>query len=263
MIKLPFSELLPVGVCSFSDAGELIDCRAKSRIPQGARSVIMYLFPYFLGEQFYKNSNISKYSVPDDYHIIAGEYLQSAAEQLKRSYPQNEFVWFCDNSPIKEVEAAVKCGLGVKGKNSLLINSQYGSFCFLGEIVTDMELECSLPEDRTCMQCGLCEKACPCGALSAYKVNTQRCLSDVSQRKGELSEEQEALIKNSTSIWGCDVCQDVCPMNKNIKVTPIKKFFETAKVRYEPEDNIAARAYNWRGKKVIDRNFKIKYCKES
>ncbi len=262
MIKLPFSEILPVGICSFSKATELRNCRAKSRIPDNARSIITYLFPYFLGKEFYINSNISKYAVPDDYHLIAGEYLKKAAEQLSEQFPQNSFEPFCDNSPLNEVEIAVNCGLGVKGKNGLLINQEYGSFCFIGEIITDLKTEYSLSEDRTCLQCGLCEKKCPGNALNGYKVDVTKCLSDITQLKGELSAEQIELVKASSCIWGCDICQDVCPMNKEISVTPIKEFFETAKNIYEPTDDIAKRAYNWRGKKVIDRNFEINCCKD-
>ncbi len=261
MIKLPFSDILPCGVCDFKCIGALKDCRAKSRIPQNAKSVIVYLFPYFLGEDFYVNSNISKYAVPEDYHIIAGEYLKKIATELKNTYPENIFQCFCDNSPLNEVEIAVKCGLGVKGRNTLLINREYGSFVFIGEIVTDLELQPSLSEDRTCFSCGICEKSCPGGALKEYKVAVEKCLSDITQLKGELTQFQIQQIKKSTSVWGCDICQNVCPMNKNIKKSPIPEFYENAKARYMSGDDITRRAFNWRGEAVINRNFKIKYCK--
>lgn len=262
MIDLPFSNILPCGACSFSMVGELLECRAKERIPQHAKSVIVYLFPYYLGEDYYTHSNISKYAVPCDYHIVVMNYLNEICHTLKEKYPQNTFEPFCDNSPIREVEAARLCGLGVKGKNGLLINPKFGSFCFIGEIVTDLAMEYSLPEDRTCLACGLCETKCPGKALCGYKVNTAECLSAVTQKKGELSPTQQQLIKQSGIIWGCDVCQNVCPMNKDVSVTPIKDFFKTAKAKYEPSDSIEGRAFSWRGKKVIDRNFEIICCKE-
>ena len=257
MIKLPLCDTLPCGVCDFEKIGTLIECRAKSRIPHNAKRVIVYLFPYYLGEDFYKSSNISKYAVPEDYHQIAGEYLKRIAEQLKAEFPDNEFQCFCDNSPVCEVEAAVLCGLGVKGKNGLLINEKYGSFCFIGEIVTDAQFPCSLPEDRTCLSCGLCEKKCPGKALTEYKVDVSRCVSHITQRKGELSEEQKKIISDSGCAWGCDICQDVCPMNKNVEISPIKEFFDTAKSAYESGDDITRRAFNWRGEAVIERNLKI------
>lgn len=257
MIKLPLCDILPCGVCDFEKIGSLIECRAKSRIPQNAKRVIVYLFPYYLGKEFYENSNISKYAVPADYHRIVGEYLERICEQLREQLPHNEFQSFCDNSAVREIEAAVLCGLGVKGKNGLLINERYGSFCFIGEIVTDAEIPCSLQEDRTCLSCGLCEEKCPGRALSNYRVDASRCISDITQRKGELSYEQKSLVESIGCVWGCDICQDVCPMNKNVEITPIREFFETAKNRYEFGDDITSRAFNWRGEAVIERNFKI------
>ena len=262
MMNLPFYDILPCGVCSFSQIGELLECRAKERIPKNAKSVIVYLFPYYLGEEYYTESNVSKYAVPCDYHVVVTKYLNDICAILKEQYPQNTFEAFCDNSPIREVEAARLCGLGVKGKNGLLINEKFGSFCFIGEIVTDLVTEYSLPEDRTCLSCGLCEIKCPSKALCGYNVNEAECLSAITQKKGELTYAQQQLIKQSGVIWGCDVCQNICPMNKEISVTPVKEFFEAAKAKYEPSDSIEGRAFSWRGKRVIDRNFEIICCKE-
>ncbi len=256
-MKLPYSDILPCGICSFEDIGELFECRAKTRIPRGAKSVIVYLFPYWLGEEIYKNSNISKYAVPADYHIIAGEYLQKITEDLKKEYPENQFEHFCDNSPVNEVRAAVLCGLGVRGKNGLLINEKFGSFCFIGEIITDLVFEYETFKSADCLNCGLCVKKCPAGALSENGVDKTMCLSDITQRKGELSETQIVLIKNSGCIWGCDVCQDVCPMNKGVSVTPLKEFTESAVVRFSEGDSIDGRAFGWRPRKVIERNLKL------
>lgn len=254
IMKLPFDDVLPCGVCSFKKTGELFECRAKSRLPQSAESVIVYLFPYWLGEEFYKNSNISKYAVPADYHIIAGEYLKKITEELRKEYPENQFEYFCDNSPVNEVRAAVLCGLGIKGRNGLLINEKYGSFCFIGEIVTDAVFDYSEPKTNGCLDCGLCVKMCPNGALFESRVDKTKCLSDITQRKGELSEDCISLIKNGGCAWGCDICQDVCPMNKNISVTPVKEFKESAVARFLSGDSVAGRAYGWRPRKVIERN---------
>ena len=256
-INLPFDDVLPCGICSFESIGELIPCRAKERIPENAKSVITYLFPYWLGEDFYRKSNISKYAVPNDYHIIVGEYLKKITDELRNQYPDNTFEYFCDNSPINEVRAAVLCGLGVKGRNSLLINPVYGSFCFIGEIITDKKFDYSVEDKGTCLDCGICAKKCPQKAITLEGINKERCLSDITQHKGELSTESIEQIKKYGCIWGCDVCQDVCPMNKNISVTPIKEFIETAKPFYESGDSIENRAYAWRGKKVIERNYGV------
>ncbi len=253
--KLPFDDILPCGVCELEKTGGLLPCRARERVPQDAKSVIVYLFPYWLGEEYYRNSNISKYAVPGDYHLIVGRYLGKITEMLKERYPENKFEYFCDNSPINEVKAAMLCGLGVKGKNSLLINPVYGSFCFIGEIVTDKAFEYSEQTQSECLNCGLCVKKCPSVAITPDGVDIALCLSDITQRKGELTADNIDKIKRSGCIWGCDVCQDVCPMNRNIKPTPVKEFYETAISVFEAGDSIENRAFAWRGKRVIERNY--------
>lgn len=257
--KLVYSDVLPMGVCSFKNLqNNLIPCRAIERIPKNAKSVIVVLFPYYLGEKFYENLNISKYAVPEDYHIICGEYLKKITKSLEELYPQNNFQFFCDNSPVNEVKAATLAGLGVKGENSLLINEKYGSFCFIGEIVTDLEIPCEDKEIESCKKCGLCKKKCINQAITTYGVEKEKCLSETTQKKGELTESEEKLIKKSGCIWGCDICQDICPMNKNIEHSPIKEFYETAKSTYNgDEDYNKSRAYSWRKKDVINRNLKI------
>jgi len=264
-VKLPFCDLLPVGICSFEAIkNDLISCRALSRIPENARSVIVYLFPYYLGEEYYKDRNISKYAVPDDYHKICGEYLRKAVSMLKNDYPENSFEYFCDNSPINEVKAACLSGLGVKGENSLLINEKYGSFCFIGEIVTDVDFEKENHEIEYCKKCGLCTEKCINSAIASGCVNKEKCLSQITQKKGELKVSEEELIRKSGCIWGCDICQDVCPMNKNIETSPIEEFYKTAMPSYKGSaDYNENRAFSWRKQSVIERNLKILYCKNN
>lgn len=261
--NLPFYDLLPVGVCSFEKLeNNLFECRAKNRIPIGAKSIIVYLFPYYLGDDYYKNSNLSKYAVPDDYHKICGEYLEKAVLYLKEEYPCNSFEYFCDNSPINEVRAACLAGLGVKGENSLLINETYGSFCFIGEIVTDLDIFVEETEMKSCLKCGLCEKNCINHALKSGTVDESKCFSAITQKKCELTEYEAELIRKSKCIWGCDICQNICPMNKNAKVTPIKEFYETANPIYKGESDYSKnRAFSWRKQDVIERNLKISGCK--
>ena len=262
-MRFPFSDLLPVGVCDFgSVSAYLLECRAKSRLPQAAKSIIVYLFPYYLGEAVYKSCNLSKYAVSKDYHIVAEEYLCKAKELLQKDYPAYSFEYFCDNSPIPEVKAAVNAGLGVKGENGLLINEKYGSFCFIGEIVTDMMIEPDAKNEGKCLQCGMCKKHCPSGALDEWGFCKELCFSHLTQKKGELPKAAIDYINKTKIIWGCDRCQDVCPMNKNAQITPIKEFLQTAEPVYTLTTDITDRAYSWRGKSVIDRNLKIMCCKD-
>ena len=257
--KLLYYDILPMGVCSFSKLQNyLISCRALERIPENAKSVIVVLFPYYLGDEYYKNLNISKYAVSEDYHVICGKYLNEIAISLKESYPDNDFQCFCDNSPVNEVMAGCLSGVGVRGENSLLINEKYGSFCFVGEIVTDLEIPCEDREIKSCKKCGLCKRKCINQAITTDGVEKEKCLSEITQKKGELTESEAELIKKSSCIWGCDICQNVCPMNSLIEVSPIKEFYETAKSTYDSdEDYNKSRAYSWRKRDVINRNLKI------
>lgn len=257
--KLLYYDILPVGVCSFSKLqNNLISCRALERIPENAKSVIVVLFPYYLGDEYYKNLNISKYAVSEDYHVICGKYLNEIAISLKESYPDNDFQCFCDNSPVNEVMAGCLSGVGVRGENSLLINEKYGSFCFVGEIVTDLEIPCEDREIKSCKKCGLCKRKCINQAITTDGVEKEKCLSEITQKKGELTESEAELIKKSGCIWGCDICQNVCPMNSCIEVSPVKEFYETAKSTYDSdEDYNNSRAYSWRKRDVINRNLKI------
>lgn len=236
------------GFCAFSSVAEhLLDCRAKSRIPEKAKTVIICAFPYKVRSE--KPENISRYAAVPDYHPIVGNYLARAVEKLKQTFSQNSFEWFVDNSPIPEVYAATIAGLGVKGDNGLLITPKYGSWVFLGEIVTDIEILCE-EKSGECLHCGKCSDACPKGR---YNVE---CLSALSQKKRELEpKEQTALIENRI-LWGCDICAEVCPMNENVEISPLSEFAAAYRDRYTLGEDITGRAYAWRGEKVITRNKK-------
>lgn len=260
MIDQIISEISPeYGICDFKlIENNLIDCRAKSRIPDNAKSIIVMLFPYFFGHNAYNNSDISKYACVKDYHLVIGNVLRETEKKLKELYPDLNFSSFCDNSPIPEVRAAVYAGLGVQGKNGLLINKTYGSYVFIGEIVTDMELESADVKINSCIGCNKCINMCPGGAISADGVLKEHCLSDITQRKGILSDKEEMLIYNSGFLWGCDICQDCCPMNSKILTNPSPIFKDGFETRIKIDGDISERAYAWRGKKIIERNISIR-----
>ncbi|MBR5426733.1 MAG: epoxyqueuosine reductase [Clostridia bacterium] len=246
---------LPFGVSSFSLIRDrLIDCRAKSRIPENAARVISVAFPYYLGKEYYVNSNISMYAVPADYHRIAGDIIKNAAALLRERFPDYQFEPFIDNSPVPEVFAASCAGLGVIGKNGLLINETYGSFCFLGEIITDFPLTPGRDAPTSCFDCGECARQCPSGVLRGECFEKDKCLSDISQKKSELDENEKEMLVDSGCAWGCDVCQKVCPMNEHAAVSPIREFYDTARPVFRAGDSVEDRAFAWRGDKVINRN---------
>ncbi len=231
---------------------ELLDCRASLRVPKDCNTVIVCLSPYRVKEE--KPDLISRYAAIEDYHKVMEKKLSQVAENLKRIFPTNQFEVFVDNSPIPEKKAAAIAGLGVIGKNQLLINEKYGSYVFIGEILTDLIIPCVKNKITNCIGCDLCLSACPTGFL---KDKNKRCLSDITQQKKELTEQEKSLIKKTKTVWGCDICQEVCPMNKGKKLSNWKEWHKTYRDNFLPDEDKKDRAYIWRGEKVILRNYDI------
>ncbi len=238
---------VPFGFCPFSEVeGHLLECRAKARLPKAAKTIVCFAFPYKVADGAPKN--ISRYAAVPDYHEILGKKLNSLAEKFREAYPDNSFEVFIDNSPIPEVYAAARAGLGLYGDNGLLITKEYGSFVFIGEIVTDLELPLPQGEVLRCEGCGACLSACPVGLCK------QSCLSAITQKKKPLSDDEKRLILENGSVWGCDICQNACPMNIGSGKTSIPEFREGYRDEYSIGENIEGRAFAWRGEAVIKRN---------
>jgi len=225
----------------------LIECSAKKRIPENAKTVITCFFPYKVKEKPPKN--ISRYASVPDYHRVLEPFLKTATENLKKEFPNNSFEFFIDNSPIPEVRAGALSGLGVIGDNGLLITEKYGSFVFLAEIVCDLEIETN-EELKGCLHCGKCKTVCP-------KTHLGKCLSAVTQQKKELSKTESECIISNRLLWGCDLCTEICPLNKNAQTTYIEEFISGYRDEYVLGENIEGRAYEWRGEKVILRNAEL------
>ena len=246
------------GICDYAPfADHILPCRAAKRIPENAQSILVALFPYYLGEDAYKDSNISRYAAVPDYNDFLRDMLVDAASQLSADYPNEQFAAFCGNSPLPEVAAAVRAGLGTRGRNGLLLTELYGSWVFIGEIVTTLHLPPAQTELQLCNGCDLCIRACPTGALREDGFNETLCLSAITQQKKPLTPEQEDMIRKTGCAWGCDICQKACPKNQGVRTTSIDLFLNGAKTRAEHGDDLEGRAYGWRGAKVIERNLDI------
>lgn len=218
------------------------------------QSVIIFAIPYYAAETCERN--LSRYAVAKDYHLFFRAFSDEVKSELQRLYPDAEFAAFADNSPIDEREAAAKAGLGMLGMNRLLITEKYGSYVFLGEFLTNLPYQkigtLTSFAVKECEKCGACLAACP-------KKDT--CLSALTQKKGDLTREEENAILLLGSAWGCDICQEVCPHSQKAAITPIDYFKEDLIPHLTPEtvenmgeDEFARRAYSWRGKKTILRN---------
>ena len=244
------------GMVSFKHLN-IFDVRSKARIPQNSKTAIAIIFPYYNKNAM--NGNISAYCSVEDYHIVVMKQLKSICADLKNAYPEYSFEPFVDSSPIDEVHMAVKAGLGVKGKNSLLITPKWGSFVFIGEILTDMEGETSDFEGKGCADCGLCIKSCPGGAIADGTVNKERCASHISQIKGELTQAETEILKRAKTVFGCDICQKVCPHNK--KICQEENLFSYNILNTVERNTVAQiykqRAFGFRGLKTLERNLDI------
>ncbi|MCL2518323.1 MAG: hypothetical protein FWF15_07160 [Oscillospiraceae bacterium] len=210
------------------------------------RSVIIFLAPYFSGR--YPERNVSLYAIPRDYHLFFREIFISIENNLLRTYPNNIFKGFTDHSPINEVDAATKAGLGIIGENGLLINEKYGSFVFIGEILTDLDVAAQAQAVGACHNCGKCRIVCP---------SYNECLSAITQKRGVLTDREQQMIRAYGIAWGCDVCQLICPHNADVAETPVQFFREDLIPNVPPECEIVGRAYAWRGKGCIHRNLDL------
>ena len=227
-------------------------------------TVFMLAIPYFTPACESDRRSISAYAVSRDYHLFFQELYDELLPYLKKQFPSARFAAFADHSPINELHAAACAGLGIIGKNGLLLTPQYGSYVFLGEIITDMEIPCEVRDVVMCENCGACAKACPL-VVSEKSL----CLSALSQKKGELSEEEHKILRETDTVWGCDRCQECCPHNVRAKSTgsiysSIAFFNENTipcpnaeQITNISDAEFAQRAYSWRGRNTILRNLRL------
>lgn len=236
---------------------------------QAQAFVCIFAVPYLTPASDTPHRNLSAYAVSEDYHVFFAQLYDTLLARLRRDYPAHRFAAFVDHSPIDEIEAAVGAGLGVRGRHHLLLTERHSSYVFLGEIITDLPLTptpTALPEQlRVCHNCGACMAACPMQAEGG------ECRSALTQKKGGLSEEEIQCLTAFPSLWGCDICQEVCPYTAHARTrgtlyTGIPFFHQNTVARLTldvldgmDDATFSRRAYAWRGRDVIRRNLLMKH----
>lgn len=232
------------------------------------KTIISIAFPY-LYDINYKNNGFSLYTRGLDYHIVVKEYLQKICLFIEKL--GGKAMAFVDSNTLPERYIAYLSGIGFIGKNNMLITKKYGSFVFLGEIITDLNIhtdDIKQLKNTPCNECNRCYLACPTNSINDTKKNCNICMSYITQKK-DISDEFIKLMKGR--IFGCDTCQTSCPCNKEIQYSTIKEFlpldFMKNDIKTEDililnnkmfKETFKITSCGWRGKNVLMRNSLIK-----
>ena len=225
----------------------------KELLPE-AKSMIMVLMNYYPREWQPKDKpQIAAYAYGNDYHHIVKSKLTELAEEINKVAP-HKYAVFCDSAPVLERYWAARAGLGWIGKNGMLVNPKFGTFTFIGTLITSLELEPSEEMENRCGTCKKCIGACPTGAILNnplplkqgeninaqqhtlknnlnYTIDARKCLSyQTIEKRGEVDNELIEVADNT--LYGCDRCQLACPWNrfaqphKHPELEPIEGIFE-------------------------------------
>lgn len=250
---------------SFSQKSKKIKTKRGELLDDSFQSGIIFFLPYFSKE--ITGGNISIYASVPDYHKVVHKILTPLVESLTQAYPGERFEIFTDSSPIDEVGTAVRAGLGVLGKHGLFIHKTYGSYGFLATIITTLQIPAQEQPVTWCINCQKCVQLCPTGAiLPDGHIDREKCLSHITQKKGDLTQWEIAMIQKGNLLWGCDICQRVCPMNRKEEETYLQEFKEDILTTMTEEtlqgSYYKTRAFGFRGKGVLRRNMALMQEKE-
>lgn len=236
-------------------------------IMEDAKSIIVCAFPYYTGE--FNDSNISKYCYGEDYHIVTKEVLNDICLEIAKEIPNFKYEVFADNGPLVDRYLAYLSGIGYFGINNNIITDKYGSYVFIAYIVNNYDFSKDKPLEKDCLKCNKCVKYCPGNAiLGDYEIDPRKCLSYITQKKEDLSSKEEKLLRENKKVFGCDICQEVCPHNKDVPMTNLYQFSSNLTTKIDEDEineisnkefkrRFKNKAFSWRGRKIIKRNLDI------
>lgn len=267
------------GTCAFTDLHLSTEMLKKTQaLCSSPAGVFIAAFPYWAGAE-QAQGNLSRYARGEDYHLALSRRLGQITQALEAQFPGKTFVPGADNSPLPERQCARLAGLGMIGRHGLVILPPYGSWVFLGTILTDLPLPSAPQPAPDCLGCNACIRACPTGALTEQGCDPERCLSALTQKKGSLTPEEEVWLKAHPLIWGCDCCQLACPYNQHTQPSSLPELTgDTVNTPYlaslfakdlEGLTNrtfratYGDRAFAWRGPAVLRRNLALKEAKKT
>jgi len=197
------------------------------KLVHGAKSVISLIYNYFPRQVISKSNNyhIAKYAYGTDYHFVIKNRLKKMFGEIQQEVGEINGRVFVDSAPVMERQWAARSGLGWLGKNTLLLNRQMGSFFFLAELICDLNLIPDQPIKDYCGTCTKCIDACPTQAIVGDGVlDASKCISYLTiELRDEIPGEFQGKMEDW--IFGCDICQDVCPWNRFSKSHNEKQFF--------------------------------------
>lgn len=230
------------------------------------KTIISIAFPYY-HEDEESNNGFSVYTKRLDYHRVVKKYLDQIKEYIESL--GGKAVCLVDSNSLPERHIAYLAGVGFIGRNNMIITEKYGSYVFLGEIITDLPIECEdkrsfdeIPLHKECGSCEICYGECPTKAINKHRKNSNICLSYITQKK-DISDKEIKLLKGN--VFGCDFCQKKCPYNERAEINVLSEF-ETLDYMNDDIENFAAMnnkffkekisstSCGWRGKNVIKRN---------
>lgn len=212
-----------------------------NKILENAKTVIMLAVNYYNRKEYNEDINyneegkIARYAWTKDYHIVIMKMLNELVKKITEIYPWAKCYCYVDTGPVMEKRWADIAGIGWQGKNSLIISKEFGSWIFLGTIITNLIIEPDQAAKNLCGTCNICIEKCPTKAINELGViDARKCISywTIEDKSGSIPEN----ILNNLNGWifGCDICQIVCPWNKNAKQTKNPDFasVKTTKLSY-------------------------------